>query len=432
MIMALPRILFVLPQLPRSRVSVRGVRTGQEAVSGSVSSFLLVADALAERGHQIAVLVAPGQELVDGRFDVQYELGKAAAWVADGHVIWCSWGDSHALDSLAEKGLSPWMWLHVHIDRAFLDWLKTGRLAGLIVVSDLTRVSALRHVAHRRVGRVYNPLNPFYATPTVVSTPARYASQRLVFAGYMGETKGAHRMLQIWPKVREKMPRAMLALAGSGQLYGDDRCLGDFGLATPEFESAYLRPIVERFGSLSAAGIEVHGLLTPLELRSLYSRSSLGIVNMNWSEYTETFCCTAVEMLATELPVFSFAAGGLPESIGQSGGAALMTSGDLENSASHMMGLLRDSERLAQMGQRGSCYVRQRYDLNAIVAHWEHILAGTASELEQRTGHWGYRRNLRYWAQRAAGHAGLGGGVDATLDTLRGLRSVRSPAPKDR
>ena len=52
----------------------------------------------------------------------------------------------------------------------------------------------------------------------------------------------------------------------------------------------------------------------------MFNEASLGFINFNWDSFTETFCCAAMEILATELPVFSYAAGALPETLGQTGG----------------------------------------------------------------------------------------------------------------
>lgn len=423
-LMPLPNLLFVLPGLPRSEISVRGIVEGREAVSGSHSSFLLVADGLAGRGHRVGVWPGSSSTVTDTAARVFGDLREALEWAGPAPVVvWCSWGDARTLRLLHAAGQRPLMWLQVDIERTFRQWLEQGWIVGIIAVSDLTRLTSLRSAAHRRLGRAYNPLNPFYAEQ-LENGVARYHSERVVFAGYLGESKGAHRLLQMWPCVLKQLPGATLTIAGSGRLYGQDRHLGPFGVAEPEFERRYLQPLADRFGSLEAAGLRLAGLLAPVDLRELYQGAALGLVNLNWEGSTETFCCTAVEMLAVRTPVLSFARGGLPETIGRSGGAVLLRNSDLQAAAAEIVCLLQDPHRLAALGETGRGYVQNRYRLEDIVNHWAHLLSGSVDDLSRRTGDWGYDRTARYWIERVCGLLGSGKALDMGLAAARRVRGL--------
>jgi hypothetical protein len=162
-------------------------------------------------------------------------------------------------------------------------------------------------------------------------------------------------------------------------------------------------------------------------LKALYRRSALGLVNFNWVGMTETFCCTAVEMMATRLPVFSFARGGLPEVVGLSGGAVLSTTPDLGKAADAVIQLLGSPQQLRELGEAGSRYVRSRYDLDAVTDQWERVLAGDWRDLDRISGPWCFHRNPRYWAERLAGWTGCGGALKGALRLVRRLR----PAPAE-
>ncbi|MGZ6123608.1 MAG: glycosyltransferase family 4 protein [Myxococcales bacterium] len=422
--MGLPRVLFFLPNLPRETVSVRSIYQGREAISGSHSSSLLVADGLAARGHQVGVVIQGAQTLADGAVRLFADLGQGLRWSgATGRVVWCSWGDEESLAVLRAAGSQPWMWLHTGVVPRFLRWLERGEIAGLITVSDSARIPSLHSSHYRRIGRAYNPLSPLF-TRSPHSGSAPRASRRTVFAGYLGESKGAHRVLEMWPYVREQLPDATLVVAGSGRLYGDKRALGPLGVAAPDFEARFLQPLVERFGSLEASGIRMAGLLAPGALRDLYAESALGFANLNWDGQTETFCCSAVEMLASALPVFSVARGSLPETIGRSGGAFLMKSPDLRAAATEVVRLLRAPERLEAAGQLARRYVHTRYTLAVILDHWERLLSGEAHELHARTGRWALHRDLRYLAEITCGRLGAGRGFEACLAASRAVREL--------
>lgn len=406
------RVLFALPELPRRSVSARGLTHGREALSGTLGASLLVADLLASRGHDVGLYVRSGDVVTETRARHFGTLTSALDWVGDGRVILCSWDEPASLAELKQAGARPVLWLHVHVSRPLLRALEADEYEGLLVVSDTIRLSSLRSRARRRIGRVYNPVNPFFASP-VAHTPGRYASGAVVCAGYFGQSKGVHRVLAMWPMIRAARPHAVLSIAGSSRLYNDGRTVGTLGLAEPAFEEEYLLPLVRAFGSLEAAGVRPLGLLSPEELRALYARSALGVVNLNWDNFTETFCCTGVEMLATQLPVFGVAAGGLPETVGPSGGAVLASTPDLKAAAQQVIGLLDRPERLAELGHKGRAYVLDRYSLERLGDEWERILRSPASRLADVTGRWLGRRGMRYRVEWTAGSLGLGWVLDS-------------------
>lgn len=167
-----------------------------------------------------------------------------------------------------------------------------------------------------------------------------------MFTGHLAERKGAHRVLQMWPLVRRQMPEAQLIVVGSAQLYGANWQVGKFGVAGQEFEETYIASLITEFGSLEAAGVAFVGLLSANAIRTLYRQSAIGLVNFNWGGSSETFCMSAIEMLADRLPVLSFARGALPETIEPSGGAVLLRSPCLSAAANQLVRLLQDPERL--------------------------------------------------------------------------------------
>ena len=401
------KVLFALPELPRRSVSIRGITSGTEALSGTHSSSLLVADLLASRGHEVGIYVRSGDMVTDTRARHFGKLEPALSWVHDGRVVLCSWDEPATAHELKRAGARVVVWLHVHVSGAMLRALEADEYEGLVVVSDTIRRASLRSPARRRIGRVYNPLNPFFGSRTS-PVPDRYSSGSVVFAGYVGETKGVHRLLAMWPKIRAARPNAVLSIAGSSRLYNDRRRVGSLGLADPDFEERYLMPLVREFGSLEAAGVRPVGLLSPDGLRALYARSALGVLNLNCDNFTETFSCTAAEMLATELPVFGVAGGGLPETMGTSGGAVLVGTSDLAMAADQIIDLLGRPDRLAELGRRGREYVLARYSLQSIGDEWEDMLRSPASRLGAASGSWLGKRDLRYWAELTSGTLGLG------------------------
>jgi glycosyltransferase involved in cell wall biosynthesis len=416
-------VLFALPDLPRRSVSLRGIRQGTEALSGTHAASLLVADELAGRSHEIGIYVRSGDSVTDTHARVFDTLGQALRWLGGGRVVLCSWDEPRSAEELRRAGVRPLTWLHVHVSPGVLRALEADESEGLLVVSDTIRLSSLRSRSRQRIGRVYNPLNPFFAAP-VGQDMDRYASGSVVSAGYFGESKGVHRLLAMWPMIRAARPQAVLSIAGSSRLYSEGRRVGSLGLADPDFEERYLQPLVREFGSLEGAGVKPLGLLSAEGLRALYARSALGVLNMNWDNYTETFSCTGVEMLACELPVFGVAAGGLPETVGTSGGALLARSPDLKAAARQVIALLDQPSRLARMGRRGRQHVLAHYSLTRIADAWEGMLGSDAGRLSAASGPWAARRGARYWTELAAGTVGAGRVLERLARWGKGIAAV--------
>lgn len=418
------RCLFILRELPRPVVSVGNAIKGLEALSGTHASGLLVAEGLARNGHSVGMCILSGQELMDGTCRTFTSLKEASHWVGDGRVIWLSYGDESILGRLLSEGLKPAIWTQLPVTRTERAWLEDGTITGLITVSDTCRMPLIRSKLHASVGRIYNPLAPIF-TETAQRPPDRYERHVVAYAGAAGPTKGLHRLLETWRHVRKRDPRAILRIAGTGRLYGSVRELGQFGIASPEFESQYVAPIAEEFGSLSAAGIETVGLLSPMQLRDLYASASLGVVNMNWSEFTETFCCAATEMLATGLPVFSVARGALPETIGRSGGAFLTKQFMAQDAAEELASLLSNATHLSTLGQLGRQYVCREYGWDRIVREWSNLLRHD-SNVEELSGPWRGPRSLRYFVESTVGRLGMPWVIDAPARVFRKFKARRA------
>src|SRR5262245_9124826 len=120
--------LFIISSLPRPTISVRGIFEGREPLSGSLNSFLLVVEELARRGRPVGIIVLEGGSLVDTSIRVFEGLESAVAWVENGTVVWCSWGDHKTLHAIGAAGVKPIMWLQTDIDSEEIHFLKAGMI----------------------------------------------------------------------------------------------------------------------------------------------------------------------------------------------------------------------------------------------------------------------------------------------------------------
>ena len=409
--------LFVIPRLPSDELSFASLCSGECGVSGTIGSMFLVMNGLKKRGHDIRAWIVSGQRLLQTEFPVYYNK-KDALRDRPSKVIQTMWDNDEILFELNAVGIAPWLWTHVHVSSDVLKQLNEDRYSALITVSDTARLTSLHVKRNKSIARVYNPLNDFWYSEKE-NSDRRYENRYVAFSGFIGESKGAHRVLMVWPYVRKALPNARLFVIGGQQLYQDHLKTGRFGIAMPEFEEKYLAPIVDEFGNFDKAGIEFTGVLSPLEMRTLYKKCSLGVANLNMVEFTETFCCSAVEMLSTEMPVLSVAAGALPETIGRSGGAVLLDNNGPEQVAYHIVKHLRDPLTLAKMGRSGREYVVDNYNVDRIIDCWERILSAQNSELQKHCGRWMGPRTIRYYIERALRKTRMG---DDAFSFVRKMR----------
>jgi len=394
-------------------ISVRGLVTGHEAMSGTHSTSLLVADGLAQRGWDVGMLTLDGGRLTETSIVTFNDFTQAHSWLGSNRAVWSYHGDAGIMEKFRKVNIRPVVWSHIDLSSEISDWLDQDWITGVITVSDFCRLALLHHSKHRRIGRIYNPLNPFYAGDDGTQRIGLKYPRQAVFSGYVGESKGAHRVFQCWRHVRRALPDAQLVVAGSAKLYRDDASLGAFGVARPEFEERYIYPLVQEFGSLEKAGVHLVGLLSPVELRSLYQRSSLGVINLNAHNATETFSCSGVEMAACGLRVFSMASAALPETVGFTGNAVLVTRpAQLVPAFVEALSQPKDLKNIeAQQLQ-----IRDRYRLSRIVDYWEELLLAHADRFYDLAGPWQYNKNFRYVVKKMLARIHAGGLLDRLLE----------------
>jgi glycosyltransferase involved in cell wall biosynthesis len=137
------------------------------------------------------------------------------------------------------------------------------------------------------------------------ATAARLADQRrrggldLLFVGKVSPHKAPHDLVKmLWVLRRQLDPEARLHLVGSA--------LGS------RYEPA-LRAFVEDLGLTEA--VDLAGSVTPAELEAYYQAADVFVCASDH----EGFCVPVVEALGHGLPVVAYAAGAVPETIGDAG-----------------------------------------------------------------------------------------------------------------
>ena len=122
---------------------------------------------------------------------------------------------------------------------------------------------------------------------------------RLLFVGRLSPNKNQHLLVEmLWLYRRWYDPEARLALVG------------------PAITGTYARAVMEYAEELGLAGAVDHGEnLTPPQLAAWYSDADVFVC---LSDH-EGFCIPLLEAMHFDLPIVAFAAGAVPETLGQAG-----------------------------------------------------------------------------------------------------------------
>ena len=88
---------------------------------------------------------------------------------------------------------------------------------------------------------------------------------------------------------------------------------------------------------------------------------------------SESFGLSALEALASGVPVVGSAAGGMPEVVRDGETGFLCGVGDIRAMAEAGLGILSDKEKWKTMSERGAADARARFSLDAIVSKYEHL-----------------------------------------------------------
>ena len=100
---------------------------------------------------------------------------------------------------------------------------------------------------------------------------------------------------------------------------------------------------------------------------------------------TESFGLSALEALASGVPVVGSQIGGLPEVVVEGETGALRPVGDVEGMAEAALGILRERDRWHAMSTRAAADARERFGIDAIVAQYEAFYTGRLDQATTRS-----------------------------------------------
>lgn len=170
----------------------------------------------------------------------------------------------------------------------------------------------------------------------------------ILFAGEVGERKGAYDLLSIVPELVAIAPKTRVLLAGNG-------------------DPAKIGTLIK---SLQIEGvIQWVGWCNPEDLIRLYHQAQIFVL----PSYHEGLPMAILEAMACGLPVVSTRVGGIPEVIEDGENGFLINPGDRQALLAAISTLLADGPLRAAMGSKNIEKIREKYDIPIYVQKLQHI-----------------------------------------------------------
>ncbi len=192
-----------------------------------------------------------------------------------------------------------------------------------------------------RIQRTGIPLNEF---PFRRRTWPANGAWRFVQASRLIEKKGLATSLRAFAKFAARFPQSHFALAGDGPLREQLQTLaGELGVADK---------------------ISFPGFLEQSELRALFDRSHIFLhpSETGVDGNQEGVPNAMLEAMASGLPVFATAHGGIPEAIENGVSGILVAEGDAAALAAKLLEYANAPERLAEIAHRGAEAIAENFD----------------------------------------------------------------------
>lgn len=243
-----------------------------------------------------------------------------------------------------------------------------GRLASTFVTYTKSRAAVSPTVTRVRDVTIVSP-------PVVIDTPSPDARETFRARFDLGDgpviglasryavEKGIDILLQTIPQLRERFPKAVIAIAGPSK-----------DLRTGEPLKGPWEPWLARH----ADAVRQLDALSGQDLADFYAACDVTVLpSINW---TETFGLVQVESMLCGTPVVASDLPGVREPVTLTGHGRLATPGDIDDLAAQLIEVLANPQRYAP----DIAAVRSRFSLDVTIDAYEHLYKGEALPLYER------------------------------------------------
>lgn len=288
---------------------------------------------------------------------------------------------------LFDSGLNIVVWVHNHLTVSVLDFLGMESSIKYVVFCGYEqRELAYDTACYTKSATILNMHYPSYSTGGVDKD--KYG---VVYIGSVIPSKGLHRLIRLWPKVKKIVPLAKLHVIGSGALYDKNQKLGKHGLAESKYEKKifrYLNNKPEKYD------VFFHGLMGR-EKFSIMEMCSVAIPNPT----ALTECCpgSVLECSSMGLPIVGRKKFGMVDTI-DDGVTGYLVESDGEF-VEKIIETLTDSEGALKLGRSGVEYVLKNFSSDSVADKWNDLFTNSydnsSVELPKLRGKYPYSSLIR-------------------------------------
>lgn len=292
------------------------------------------------------------------------------------------------LKLLRENNVKGIWWAHnIQDDKGILDEVAAS--------NEIVRFVSVGHEAvdYIRDHRIYEKTSVIFNGFALNSVSAKAAydhrEKSVVYLGSLIRAKGFHRLARLWKRVLKDHPDAKLHVIGSGQLYNENSILGQYGIASPDYERDFIPFLLDDKGEVHQS-VVFYGKLG-LERFQIMQAASVGVPNP--TGISEVCPGSAIEFQALGVPVVSAAEEGLLDTVvdGQTG---FLCKED-DEMVSCIGRLLGDSGLQEKLGRAGVLHVAQSFSHQKNAAEWIALLEKMENSCELSKvplkSNWGYK-----------------------------------------
>lgn len=202
-----------------------------------------------------------------------------------------------------------------------------------------------------------------------ISKRKEHLDKIVTYTGSLVSSKGFHILARNWKKILKQCPNAKLYVVGTGKLYGRSLPLGKYEVADANYEKIFMPHVLDRNGKILPS-VKFLGLLNSSERRTLYRKTSVGVVNP--SGISECTSASSIEFSLSGIPVVTRRYGGLIDSvINKKTGFLIKNDRQLVNG---IITLLKDGKLNKFYGDNGISFVRSRFDTEKVIEQWHNVI----------------------------------------------------------
>ena len=251
-------------------------------------------------------------------------------------------GGHHFFAEAENRGINSW--------KGFQEKRSFKKADAFIAVSNYVKMHTANYLSYRNtaVEVIFNPINSSLFQPQEIALE----TNNITFAGTICEKKGVRQLIQAFPFVKEKFPKAILNLYGRDWLFPDG---GSYMKMLQETE-------LPQLGAL-AQDIIFHGAVSLQEIPKVYAKAAVCV----FPSHMETLGLVAPEAMAMEKAVIFTALGPGPEVITHGETGYLCNPHQPKDIAEKILLVLQNPEKATGLGVKARQAVLQKFEINTIV-----------------------------------------------------------------